>query len=150
LRRAGRRGRRSGVPQSPNPSLDLLFEADQLVWDDANRLDAVQEATDDVGAVVLLKGAEGFREQSNDNKVFSGPYAACRSADGRRWVITAWEPCHRPWGNPPLRGKPCAVIGASMSPYGAAWAQAEARRVLTAIGAQVIDMEWKTRAGPKR
>lgn len=19
--------------------------------------------------------------------------------DGNRWVITAWEPCHRPWGN---------------------------------------------------
>jgi hypothetical protein len=53
---------------------------------------------------VLLKGAVGFAAQTNDNKVFSPPYAACRSADGRRWVITAWEPCHRTWANPPC---PC-------------------------------------------
>lgn len=49
---------------------------------------------------VLLKGAAGFEQQTNDNKVFSGPYAACRSADGRRWIITAWDPCHRGWANP--------------------------------------------------
>jgi hypothetical protein len=48
---------------------------------------------------VMLKGAAGFQEQTNDNKVFSGPYAACRSADGKRWVITAWDPLHRAWGN---------------------------------------------------
>ena len=48
---------------------------------------------------VMLKGAVGFAQQTNDNKVFSPPYAACRSADGSRWVITAWEPCHRGWAN---------------------------------------------------
>lgn len=48
---------------------------------------------------VMLKGAAGFAAQSNENKVLPAPYAACRSADGRRWVITAWEPCHRAWGN---------------------------------------------------
>jgi hypothetical protein len=32
--------------------------------------------------------------------VFSGPYAACKSKDGKRWVITAWEPLHRGWANP--------------------------------------------------
>jgi hypothetical protein len=53
---------------------------------------------------VLLKGAAGFQQQSNDNKVFRGPYVACRSADGKRWIITAWEPCHRGWANPPC---PC-------------------------------------------
>lgn len=53
---------------------------------------------------VLLKGATGFTAQSNDNKVFAGPYAACKSADGKRWIITAWEPLHRAWGNPPC---PC-------------------------------------------
>lgn len=49
---------------------------------------------------VMLKGAPGFLEQTNDNKVFSGPYAACRSTDGKRWVITAWDPLHRGWANP--------------------------------------------------
>jgi hypothetical protein len=53
---------------------------------------------------VMLKGAAGFEEQTNDNKLFRDPYAACRSTDGRRWVITAWEPCHRTWANPPC---PC-------------------------------------------
>ncbi len=53
---------------------------------------------------VMLKGARGFEQQTNDNKVFSTPYAACRSADGRRWIITAWEPCHRAWANAPV---PC-------------------------------------------
>ncbi|HTI50560.1 MAG TPA: hypothetical protein VL475_06410, partial [Planctomycetaceae bacterium] len=48
---------------------------------------------------VMLKGAAGFEEQSNDNKVFQKPYCAARSKAGNRWVITAWEPCHRPWGN---------------------------------------------------
>jgi hypothetical protein len=48
---------------------------------------------------VMLKGAKGFEEQTNDNKIFSAPYAACRSADGRRWVITAWTPANRTWGN---------------------------------------------------
>jgi hypothetical protein len=53
---------------------------------------------------VMLKGAKGFEAQTNANKVFSGPYAACRSADGKHWVIAAWEPVHRTWGNPPC---PC-------------------------------------------
>lgn len=53
---------------------------------------------------VMLKGAVGFNEQTKDNKVFAKPYVACRSTDGKRWIITAWEPCHRPWANPPV---PC-------------------------------------------
>ena len=53
---------------------------------------------------VMLKGAKGFTAQTIDNKVFSPPYAACRSDDGGRWVITAWEPCHRTWSNAPC---PC-------------------------------------------
>jgi len=48
---------------------------------------------------VMLKGAAGFEEQTNDNKVFQNPFVAARSRSGNRWVITAWEPCHRPWGN---------------------------------------------------
>jgi len=48
---------------------------------------------------VLLKGAKGFEALTNENKVFAAPYAACKSADGKRWVITAWEPHQRSWGN---------------------------------------------------
>jgi len=53
---------------------------------------------------VMLKGAKDFNQQTNDNKVFSRPYVACRSAHGKRWILTAWEPCHRAWANPQV---PC-------------------------------------------
>lgn len=48
---------------------------------------------------VLLKGAAGFTQLTNDNKLFLGDYAACRSPDGQRWIITGWSPIHRTWGN---------------------------------------------------
>jgi hypothetical protein len=48
---------------------------------------------------VMTKMAAGFEQQTNDNKVFTNPYVACRSGDGKRWIITAWENCNNPWGN---------------------------------------------------
>jgi chromate reductase len=47
----------------------------------------------------------------------------------------------RPLATSPLKGKPAAVIGGSTGMFGAVWAQAEARKVLAAIGAQVLDRE---------
>jgi len=44
----------------------------------------------------------------------------------------------RPVENPVIRGKNAAVIGASNSMFGAAWAQAELRKVLATAGARVI------------
>jgi chromate reductase, NAD(P)H dehydrogenase (quinone) len=47
----------------------------------------------------------------------------------------------RPFPNNALRDKPVAVIGASTGLLGAVWAQAETRKVLGIIGADVIDEE---------
>jgi chromate reductase len=47
----------------------------------------------------------------------------------------------RPVATNVLRGKPTAVIGASTGLFGAVWAQAEVRKVLAAIGADVVDRE---------
>jgi chromate reductase len=47
----------------------------------------------------------------------------------------------RPWPNNSLRAKPVSVIGASAGVFGAVWAQAELRKILTTIGADVIDDE---------
>jgi chromate reductase len=47
----------------------------------------------------------------------------------------------RPFPDSSLRGKPVAVIGASTGLFGAVWAQAETRKVLAVIGADVIDSE---------
>lgn len=47
----------------------------------------------------------------------------------------------RPFPDNCLRGKPVAVIGASTGLFGAAWAQADARKVLRVLGAAVLDAE---------
>jgi chromate reductase len=47
----------------------------------------------------------------------------------------------RPKAEAALRNKPVAVIGASTSMFGALWAQAELRKVLSASGARVLDAE---------
>lgn len=53
---------------------------------------------------VMLKNLRGFASQTNDNKVFDSPFVACHSADGKRWIITAWDRCFHAWGNAPV---PC-------------------------------------------
>ena len=52
----------------------------------------------------MLKALNGFQEQTNDNKIFRPPFAACHSADKSKWAIWAWQPIQRAWGNPPC---PC-------------------------------------------
>jgi chromate reductase, NAD(P)H dehydrogenase (quinone) len=47
----------------------------------------------------------------------------------------------RPKGENALWGKPAAVVGASTGMFGAVWAQAETRKVLKIIGADVLDGE---------
>ena len=47
----------------------------------------------------------------------------------------------RPFATSPLKAKPVAVIGASTGLFGAVWAQAELRKVLQTIGADVLDRE---------
>ena len=47
----------------------------------------------------------------------------------------------RPFPANVLRNKPVAIIGASTGMLGAAWAQADLRKVLVAIGARVVDRE---------
>src|SRR3954470_723509 len=47
----------------------------------------------------------------------------------------------RPYDANPLRDKPALVIGASTGLFGAVWAQAEARKVLTTTGANVLEAE---------
>jgi chromate reductase len=47
----------------------------------------------------------------------------------------------RPVERNPLRDKPALVVGASTGLFGAVWAQAEVRKVLSAVGARVLDSE---------
>lgn len=47
----------------------------------------------------------------------------------------------RPAGRSAMNGKPAAVVGASTGMFGAVWAQAETRKVLSALGARVVGSE---------
>ncbi len=47
----------------------------------------------------------------------------------------------RPLAASSVKGKDVAVVGASTGMFGAVWAQAELRKVLTAMGARVVDRE---------
>jgi chromate reductase len=47
----------------------------------------------------------------------------------------------RPFAHNAFRGKPVAVVGASTGLFGAVWAQAETRKVLKAMGAEVVERE---------
>ena len=53
---------------------------------------------------IMLKAAPGFDDETNENKRFRGAYVACHDTTGTRWIITAWQPIHRAWANPPC---PC-------------------------------------------
>lgn len=61
---------------------------------------------------VMLSAAKGFHDQTAQNKVLRAPYAACRSEDGRRWIITAWDPLDGVWQNPPV---PCMHSNAKLA-----------------------------------
>jgi chromate reductase len=47
----------------------------------------------------------------------------------------------RPLATNPIRNKPVAVVGASKGAFGAVWAQAELRKILSAMGARVVEGE---------
>jgi chromate reductase len=47
----------------------------------------------------------------------------------------------RPFATTVMSNEPAAVIGASTGMFGAVWAQAEMRKVLSATGARVVDRE---------
>ena len=56
----------------------------------------------------------------------------------------------RPLKSNPLRGKPVAVVGASTGAFGAVWSQAELRKVLSAIGARVVEGDVAVGHAPTR
>jgi len=48
---------------------------------------------------LMLKGAPGFAAQDNIHKQFESPLATAQSADGKHWILLAFERCGRAWGN---------------------------------------------------
>src|SRR3954469_6924210 len=56
----------------------------------------------------------------------------------------------RPLATNPLRNKPAAVVGASTGAFGAVWAQAELRKVLSATGARVVEGDVAVGHAPQK
>jgi len=52
----------------------------------------------------MPKGAPGFEDQTEERRVFQPPVVAKKSSTGNRWILVAFDRCHRTWGNPPC---PC-------------------------------------------
>jgi chromate reductase len=111
---------------------------------------------------VELEVFEGLRDLPHydaDLDVEGGPEAAARLreaiADADGVLIStpefngsipgalknALDWASRPFPDNPLRGKPVAVVGASTGLFGAVWAQAETKKVLGIIGADVLEGE---------
>jgi hypothetical protein len=89
----------------------VVFGTEIMPGKDAVRMELwLRNGTDarltglDVQNCVMLKGAPEFSRPGSAKRVEQKPYVACRSADGNRWLITAWEPCGRIWANPEV---PC-------------------------------------------
>ena len=58
------------------------------------------QATPRAQVCVMLKGAQGFSQQTNDNKILQGTVAAVHSMQDNRWILTTWQHPGRLWGNP--------------------------------------------------
>ena len=110
-------------------------DVDLVVWTGLDTIPAYNEdVVDTPPSVVDLKG----QIDAADTVLFATPeYNG--SVPGALKNALDWV--SRPFEANPLRGKPVAVVGASQGVFGAAWAQAELRKILQRIGAHVEDGE---------
>jgi chromate reductase len=113
----------------------LPAEVELRVWRGLDQIPAYNEDfTSAPLAVVVLKRALA----QADAVLFATPeYNA--SIPGALKNALDWA--SRPLETNPLREKPVAVIGASQGIFGAIWAQAELRKILRTLGAQVDGRE---------
>jgi chromate reductase, NAD(P)H dehydrogenase (quinone) len=107
------------------------------VWDDLKSIPAYDQ-DDDV--VPGPESVEALRDAvRNVDAVFFATPEYNSSVPGALKNALDWA--SRPLATNAFRNKPVAVIGASAGMFGAVWAQAEARKVLSTIGARVVDRE---------
>jgi chromate reductase len=102
-----------------------------VLWSGLDTIPAYSEDHSEVPAAVALLKDEIARA---DAILFATPeYNA--SVPGALKNALDWA--SRPFAANPLRGKRVAVVGASQGAFGAAWAQADLRKILKTIGAHV-------------
>jgi chromate reductase len=117
---------------------ELLPEDAELeLWDGLKAIPPYDEDDDShpvAAAVAQLRAAIA----DADGILFATPeYNA--SVPGQLKNAVDWA--SRPRGDAALLNKPVAVVGASTGAFGAVWAQAELRKVLSTAGARVVEGE---------
>ena len=133
----------SGSLRRDSHNTKLLRAAEELLpavaefelWDGLKAVPPFDE-DDEPGTAVVASLREAVAEA--DLLLFATPeYNA--SVPGQLKNAVDW--LSRPVATSVLRGKPALVIGASTGAFGAVWAQAELRKVLTTAGARVVEAE---------
>src|SRR5579871_3489332 len=117
---------------------ELLEPGDTLeLWEGLREVPAYDQDLDDdpvPAAVASLRAAVA----EADAVLFATPEYN-HSLPGALKNALDWA--SRPLATNAFRSKPVAVIGSSTGMFGAVWAQAEAKKVLTAMGARVLEGE---------
>lgn len=106
------------------------------VWDGLAAVPPFNQDEEDAPAAAVLALREAIT--GADALLFATPEYNS-SLPGQLKNALDWA--SRPYGKAALAGRTVAVIGASPSGFGAKWAQAELRKVLTACGAEVVGPE---------
>lgn len=106
-------------------------------WDGLEAIPAYSEDIDVAPAPAAVDDLRGTLAHADAVLIATPEYN--HSIPGQLKNALDWA--SRPFPHNVLRAKPAAVMGASTSLFGAVWAQAEARKILRAIGAHVIDEE---------
>jgi chromate reductase, NAD(P)H dehydrogenase (quinone) len=116
---------------------ELRPDAELVEWDRIAELPAYDEDLDSAPAPEPVRALREAIADADAILIATPEYNA--SLPGALKNALDWA--SRPHAENPLRGKPAAVVGASTGLFGAVWAQAEARKVLAMIGAQVLERE---------
>ena len=158
-----RRGHPQGEPLTGEGSVTMrILAISGSLRRDSHNTSLLQAARELLGPGDTLELWEGLREvppydQDDDVEpapaAVAGLRAAVASADAvliatpefnhsiPGTLKNALDWASRPFATNAFRDKPVAVIGSSTGLFGAVWAQAELRKVLTAMGARVVDVE---------
>jgi chromate reductase, NAD(P)H dehydrogenase (quinone) len=135
----------SGSLRRDSHNTKLLRAAEELlppfaeleVWDGLKAVPPFDE-DDELGPAPLAVESLRNAVAEADLLVFATPeYNA--SVPGQLKNAVDW--LSRPVATSALHGKPALVVGASTGAFGAVWAQAELRKVLTTAGARVVEAE---------
>ncbi len=118
---------------TPNPSLDLLFEADRLVWDDANRVEAPRRRPGGQG-INLARAARALGGDARAVAPLGGPVG--------RELIAALDREGTPLRAVPIAGETRVFVGIRetatarallLNPHGPRIAPEEGARLLDAV-----------------